>query len=155
MYGQPGGVAQRPQAYGQPPAAALSPQPQRGPFGRFLRAAWEFAVTAASVALFVGAWAGTIWCLAEDRPHRMLAGVVATVLFTPFAVHRLTGGRGRYGFGVAGAAAATAVAWRVVMRGGGDPAIALAAVFGGQVCACFVMSWLTRRKERPVAAPGS
>jgi hypothetical protein len=56
---------------------------------------------------------------------------------------------------VFGALGATLLAWRVVGRGNGDPAIALAAVFGLQVLACFLMSWLTRRRERerPVDGP--
>jgi hypothetical protein len=126
--------------------------PRPGPFRRFLRAAWEFTLTTVAVGLFVASWALAIQGVAMDSRKRLLAGVAATVLFTPLAVHRLTGRRGRYSFGVIGSIAATAVAWRVVGRGGGDPAIALAAVFGLQVLACFLMSWLTKRR-RPEPQP--
>ncbi|HEX8243793.1 MAG TPA: serine/threonine-protein kinase [Longimicrobium sp.] len=137
-------------AHGMPQGYPAPPRP--GPFRRFLRAAWEFTLTTVAVGLFVASWALAIQGVAMDSRKRLLAGVAATVLFTPLAVHRLTGRRGRYSFGVIGSIAATAVAWRVVGRGGGDPAIALAAVFGLQVLACFLMSWLTKRR-RPEPQP--
>lgn len=136
-----------------PYAPGLQPQPRPGPVRRFLRAAWEFTLTTVSVGLFVASWALAIQGVAIDSRKRLLVGVAATVLFTPLAVHRLGGRRGRYSFGVVGALAATILAWRVVGRGG-DPAIALAAVFGLQVLACFLMSWLTkRRKPEPQPYP--
>ena len=150
---QPQGYAQ-PQAYGQQPQGyAPQPQPQYaapqpGPFGRFVRAVWSFIVTLAAVLLFAASWALAIQGLVEDRPRRLIAGVVATVLFTPFAVHRLTGSRGRLSFAVIGSFIATVVGWRVVTPDGSDPAIGLAAVFGLQVLASFLMSWLTRPRER-------
>jgi len=126
---------------------AFAPQPRPGPFGRFMRALWELTVTTTAIALFVASWALAVYAVAEGRPRRLMAGIAATVLFTPFAVHRLTSRRGRLGFAVFGSLVATLVAWRVVGRSTGDPAIALAAVFGLQVLACFLMSWLTRRRE--------
>ena len=139
---------------GAPPPAvpaqsgpAYVTQPRPGPFGRFVRALWELTLTLAAIGLFVGSWALAIDGVAEGRPRRIYAGLAATVLFTPFAVHRLTSRRGRLGFGVFGSLLATLVAWRVAGRGTGDVAIALAAVFGLQVLACFLMSWLTRRRE--------
>jgi len=132
---------------GRTPVPAAPPQPRRpSAFRRFMRGLWELTVTLTSIALFVGAWALAIYGVAEGQRRYLLAGVAATVLFTPFAMHRLSSRRGRYGFAVFGALAATLVAWRVVGRGTGDPAIALGAVFGLQVLACFVMSWLTRRR---------
>ncbi|MFL5542468.1 MAG: serine/threonine-protein kinase [Longimicrobiaceae bacterium] len=128
-------------------ALGFATQPRPGPFGRFLRALWELTVTTTAIALFVASWALAVYSVAEGRPRRLMAGIAATVLFTPFAVHRLTSRRGRLGFAVFGSLVATLVAWRVVGRGTGDPAIALAAVFGLQVLACFLMSWLTRRRE--------
>jgi len=144
-------------ADGQTPVPGVEPQPRRaGPFRRFLGALWSFTVTCASIALFVASWALAIEGVADGRPRRLYAGVAATVLFTPFVVHRLSSRRGRYGFGVFGALGATLLAWRVVGRGTGDPAVALAAVFGLQVLACFLMSWLTRRREpRPPPQPTS
>jgi tRNA A-37 threonylcarbamoyl transferase component Bud32 len=134
-------------ADGRTPFPAAPPQPRRpSAFRRFMRALWELTVTLTAIALFVGSWALAVYGVAEDRRRWLLAGVAATVLFTPFAMHRLSARRGRYGFAVFGALAATLVAWRVVGRGTGDPAIALGAVFGVQVLACFVMSWLTRRR---------
>jgi serine/threonine protein kinase len=151
------GYAQQPapwqqQPYPQQPHAAAAAQPivaapaRPGPVRRFLRAAWEFALTTGAVALFVAAWALSIQGLVEDRHRRFVAGAAAAVLFTPLAVHRLTGSRGRLSFSVVGSVVATLVAWRVVRRYG-DPALVLAAVFGLQVLASLFMSWLTRRRE--------
>jgi eukaryotic-like serine/threonine-protein kinase len=135
-------------AYAQGQTPVQGPQPRRaGPFRRFLRALWELTITTTAIALFVGSWALAIQGVAENRPRRLLAGVAATVLFTPFAVHRLSSRRGRLGFAVFGALVATLVAWRVVGRAIGDDAVTLAAVFGVQVLACFLMTWLTRRRE--------
>lgn len=134
-------------AQAQAPAHAYPAQPRPGPFSRFMHALWEFALTMTSLGLFVASWALAIQGVAEDRPRRLMAGVAATVLFTPFAVHRLTSRRGRLGFSIFGSMVATLVGWRVAGRGTGDPAIMLAAIFGLQVLACFLMSWLTRRRE--------
>ncbi|MFL5384905.1 MAG: serine/threonine-protein kinase [Longimicrobiaceae bacterium] len=144
-YGPPGAPAYA--VSGQAPAPGYAPQPRPGPFARFMRALWELTVTTTAIALFVASWALAVYAVAEGRPRRLMAGMAATVLFTPFAVHRLTSRRGRLGFAVFGSLVATLVGWRVVGRGTGDPAIALAAVFGLQVLACFLMSWLTRRRE--------
>jgi hypothetical protein len=141
------------------PAAPVlaGPAPVAGPgaFRRFLSALWSFTVTTSAVGLFVASWALAISGVAESSRTQLWAGAAATILFTPFAVHRLTGRRGRFGFMLIGSIAATATAWRLVGRGG-DPAIKLAAIFGLQVLACFFMSWLTKRRiRRPEAAPGS
>jgi tRNA A-37 threonylcarbamoyl transferase component Bud32 len=149
--------AYAPQWQGAPPPQLHPAPPQTRPsaFRRFLRAAWEFTLTSISVALFVGSWALSIYYVSEGRPRRLMAALALTVLFTPLAVHRLASRRGRYGFGVFGALVATVLAWRVVGRAG-DPAIAVAAVFGLQVLACFLMSWLTRRRTpepQPYDAP--
>ena len=132
------------------PVPGVQPQPpvrRAGPFRRFVRALWELTVTTTAIALFVGSWALAIYGVAEGQRRYLMAGVAATVLFTPFAVHRLTARRGRYGFAVFGSMVASLVAWRVVGRGTDDPAITLAAIFGLQVLACFAMSWLTRRRQ--------
>jgi hypothetical protein len=120
--------------------------------GRFFRALWDFSVTTTVVALFVGSWALAATGAVEDDRARLLGGALATVIFTPWAVHRLTGRRGRAGLGVLGSATATGVAVRYVGLDS-DPAILLAATFGLQVLTCFALSWLTRRK-REALAPG-
>lgn len=137
----------------QPPyAPAPSPAPAQasttGPVGRFFRALWELTVTTTAVAMFVGAWWVAVAGAVQERPLWLYGGVAATVFCTAFALHRLTGRRGRLGFGVVGSLGATALAWRLAGREEMDPAIALAAVFGLQVLACFGMSWLTRRRRR-------
>ncbi len=135
-------------------AAPATPTPERrqsGMMGRFFRALWDFSVTSIVVGLFVGSWALAASGAVDDDRARLLGGAVATILFTPWAVHRLTGRRGRVGLGILGSAAATGAAVRYVGLDS-DPAILLAATFGLQVVTCFVLSWLTRRKVRePVA----
>jgi hypothetical protein len=118
---------------------------------RFLRALWDFSVTTIVVGLFVGSWALAASGVVDENRAQFLGGAVATVLFTPWAVHRLTGRRGRAGLGVLGSAAATGATVRYVGLEA-DPAILLAATFGLQVVTCFVLSWLTRRSVREAVA---
>jgi hypothetical protein len=120
---------------------------QSGSLGRFFRALWDFSVTAVVVGLFVGSWALAASGVVDEDRARLLGGVVATVIFTPWAVHRLTGRRGRAGLGILGSGVATGAAIRWVGLDA-DPAILLAATFGLQVVTCFFLSWLTRRKPR-------
>jgi hypothetical protein len=102
------------------------------------------------MALFVGAWALAANGVLQGRRDHVYAGATASVLFTPLAVHRLTGRRGRYGFVLFGSIIATATAVYYVGRDT-DPAIILTAMFGMQVVTSFLMSRLTRR--RLVAPP--
>ncbi|HET7234615.1 MAG TPA: serine/threonine-protein kinase [Longimicrobium sp.] len=131
-----------------PPVQEQHPAKTPGRVRRFFRALWEFIVTTTALAMFVGAWWAAVSGAVQDRPLWMYGGVAATVFCTPFALHRLTGRRGRLAFGVIGSLAATALAWRLTSRAEMDHAIALAAVFGLQVLACFFMSWLTHRRPR-------
>jgi eukaryotic-like serine/threonine-protein kinase len=132
------------------PAPAASDAPARpGAVGRFFRAAWELTLTALAMALFVGAWALALSGVLEGDPTRTYGGAAASIAFTPWAVHRLTG-RGRYGPGLLGAGIATGAAVYYVGTDG-DPAILLAAIFGVQVLVCFLLSLLTPR-QRPALA---
>ena len=141
-----------------PPAAypsAAYPPPLPGMVRRFARGLWQFILTCMALALFVGAWAlASMGVMAEDT-RWVYAGAAAAILFTPLAVHRLSGGRGRLGMGVAACMLATGGAVYYVGMDS-DPAITLAAVFGVQVVASFVTSRLTRRR-RPMDAyyPGA
>ncbi|HEX8360537.1 MAG TPA: serine/threonine-protein kinase [Longimicrobium sp.] len=161
---RPTAVSVEPEAPVRPAAPPPAPQPaalapdapvaerrQPGAMGRFFRALWDFSVTTVVVGLFVGSWALAASGVVDENRARLLGGAVATVIFTPWAVHRLTGRRGRAGLGVLGSAAATGAAVRWVGLDA-DPAILLAATFGLQVVTCFFLSWLTRRKPR-VALP--
>ncbi len=129
-----------------------APARRAGRVRRFFRALWEFTVTSTALAMFMGAWGLAIAGAVENHRASLYCGAFATVFCTPFALHRLTGRRGRLGFGIVGSMGATALAWRLAGRGDVDPAIAMAAVFGLQVLACFTMSWLTRRRiKHPTA----
>ncbi|HEX5724903.1 MAG TPA: hypothetical protein VFX98_05525, partial [Longimicrobiaceae bacterium] len=121
---------------------------------RFLRGLWEFTVTVVVMALFVGAWGVAVSGVIDGEQNRVLLGTAATVLFTPMAIHRITGRRGRYAFGVIGSVLATLGAVRLV-GSDEDPFIILAAVFGLQVMASFFMSWLTRRRPREEPQPAA
>jgi hypothetical protein len=66
------------------------------------------------------------------------------------AIHRLTGRRGRYSLALFGSIVATVAAVYYVGRGDDpDPAIILAAMFGLQVIASFVMTRFARRRPEP------
>jgi hypothetical protein len=134
-----------------PGAPMMEDRRQPGMMRRFLRALWDFSVTTIVVGLFVVSWALAATGVVEENRAQFLGGALATVLFTPWAVHRLTGRRGRAGLGVLGSAAATGATVRYVGLDA-DPAILLAATFGLQVVTCFVLSWLTRRNVREAVA---
>jgi hypothetical protein len=136
---------QLPAAPAQAVAAGMTRQPQPGLARRFFRGLWNFTVTTAIMALFVGAWALAANGVMQGRREQVYAGATASVLFTPLAVHRLTGRRGRYGYVLFGSIVATATAVYYVGRDT-DPAIILTAMFGMQVVTSFVMARLTRRR---------
>jgi serine/threonine-protein kinase len=147
MYAPP---APPPHAYpaAAPPAAyppAAYPPPRPGVMRRFARGLWQFIVTCTALALFVGAWALASMGVTAEDTRWVYAGAAAAILFTPLAVHRLSGRRGRLGVGVAACMLATGAAVYYVGMDS-DPAITLAAVFGVQVVASFVTSRLTRRR---------
>jgi len=129
----PGHVIQVP----QPPSAL-----RRG-----LRALWNATLTMLALALFAGAWVGAADGVVKDDREQIYAAALATIFLTPLAVHRLAGRHGRLRYAIFAALLATVTAVRTVGLEG-DPAIALAAVFGLQIVACFGMEWLTGRKPR-------
>mgnify|MGYP006143765329 CR=1 FL=1 len=136
---------QLPAAAPQAAVAGITRPPQASLTRRFFRGLWNFTVTTAVMALFVGAWALAANGVMQGRREQVYAGATASVLFTPLAVHRLTGRRGRYGFVLFGSIIATATAVYYVGRDT-DPAIILTAMFGMQVVTSFLMSRLTRRR---------
>jgi hypothetical protein len=135
-----------------PPAAYPPPRP--GVMRRFARGLWQFILTCVALALFVGAWALASMGVTAEDTRLVYAGAAAAILFTPLAVHRLSGRRGRLGMGVAASMLATGGAVYYVGTDS-DPAITLAAVFGVQVVASFVVSRLTRRRAPLDAYPGT
>jgi serine/threonine-protein kinase len=147
----PAMYAPPPHAYpsAAPPAAyppAAYPPPHPGAMRRFARGLWQFILTCMALALFVGAWALASMGVEAEDTRFVYAGAAAAILFTPLAVHRLSGRRGRLGMGVAACMLATGGAVYCVGMDS-DPAITLAAVFGVQVVASFVTSRLTRRRR--------
>jgi hypothetical protein len=139
----------------QPAYAAAPAQPRTGTTGRFFRALWDFVVTMVVMALFVGSWALAGSGVLEGERDRVYAGAAGTVLFTPMAIHRLTGRRGRYSLALFGSIVATATAVYYLERGTDrDHAITLLAMFGLQVIASFVMTRFGRRRPEPQAYAG-
>ena len=134
--------------------AGQMPEPPRRPgrVRRFFRAVWELTLTTAALALFAGAWAAAVQGVLDDNRQQLIAGGLATMLFTPWAIHRLTGRRGRYGFALFASVIGTGVALRYVGMEQ-DPLILVGAAFGLQVMGSFFMAWLTRRKERVPVQP--
>lgn len=136
----------------QPPALAredadptVSPPARPGFFRRAAAALWDFTVTTAIMGLFVASWALAGQGALDGQRKPAFAGMAAAILFTPLAIHRLTGRRGRLGMGIAASLVATGagVYWMGLRT---DPAITLAGVFGLQVTSSFVMARLTRRR---------
>ncbi|HEU0300756.1 MAG TPA: serine/threonine-protein kinase [Longimicrobium sp.] len=145
-------VQQMPAGQQQPAAGAAAGMPaelaaprRTGGLWRFLRGVWSFAVTTAVMALFVGSWALAANGVMQARREHVYAGALASILFTPLAVHRLTGRRGRYGFVLFGSIVATWTAVYYVGRDA-DPALILTAMFGLQVITSFIMARVTRRR---------
>ncbi|HEX6910906.1 MAG TPA: serine/threonine-protein kinase [Longimicrobium sp.] len=142
-----------------PAAVAHAAQPtaprRPGAARRFFRALWDFVVTLLVMALFVGAWGLAANGVLEGERDRVYVGAAATVLFTPMAIHRLTGRRGRYSLALFGSIVATVAAYYYVGQGEDpDPAIILAAMFGLQVVASFIMTRFARRRPEPQLEAG-
>jgi hypothetical protein len=137
------------------PRQQMQASPRPGAARRFFRALWDFVVTMVVMALFVGSWALAGSGVLEGERDRMYAGAAATVLFTPMAIHRLTGRRGRYSLALFGSIVATAAAVYYVGQGEDvNEDIVLLAMFGLQVVASFVMTRFARRKAEPALEAG-
>jgi serine/threonine protein kinase len=132
------------------PETPLAPPRKRWTVGRVMRGLWEFTVSTVVMGLFVGSWAVAAKGVMDHLHGAIYAGVAGAVFFTPLAVHRLTGSRGRYFMVLVASALATGGALRVLPPGT-DIAIRLAGIFGGQVVASFLVARLTRRKVRDAA----
>jgi hypothetical protein len=137
-------------------AAPLPAAPPAGPgaLARALLAVWDFTLTLLVMALFVGAWGVAGQGVMDAEPLLLYGGIALSVLFTPAAVHRLTGRRGRYGVGVLGAAAATGAAAYYV-GSGDDPLFLVTAAFGLQVVTCLALARLTHRAPAPDPLPAA
>jgi hypothetical protein len=132
------------------PQAPAAPPQKRSAIGRVMRGVWEFTVSTVVMGLFVGSWAVAAKGVMDHLHWAIYAGVAGAVFFTPLAVHRLTGSRGRYFMVLVASGLATGGALRVLPPGT-DIAIRLAGIFGGQVVASFLVARLTRRKVRDAA----
>jgi hypothetical protein len=100
-------------------------------------------VTLVSLGLFAGAWTLAATGAHEDDLQRLYGGGAATVLLTPFALHRITGRRGSLRFAVLCSIGASALALYLTREH--RMAVRLAAMLCGQLAASFLALRLTRR----------
>lgn len=136
----------------RPPAPSTDFAPTTAPttggwLRRAGRATLSFTLTLSSIALFAGAWIVALMGTQDGDMQRVYAGAVASVLFTPLAIHRITGSRGSYRFTLFSALSASGLALYLT-RGHRTIAI-LAAVLAAQLLASLIASRLTRRATPP------
>ncbi len=135
------------------PPAPFSPTGPRqrtrdGWLRRAGRATWNFAITIGSLALFAGSWIVAITGASDANAERLYAGAIASVLLTPFAIHRITGRRGSFRFALFSSIAASGLA--VYLAQGQREVVMLAAVLSGQILASLAAIRLTRRPPSPL-----
>lgn len=135
-------------AEGSPqPAASLRPLPRRGWVRAATVAAWNFLVTTAAFALFTGVWFVAVTALADNDLDLLYLSTAATVVVTPFALHRLMGSRGSFRFALfACILASLATIYLVADEGRADIQLVLAALFMAQLLAVVCAEILTRRR---------
>jgi serine/threonine protein kinase len=141
-----------------PPSAPASertgiPQPpaEAGAIRRLGRALADFVATLAIMAGFVGCWVLAAEGVVHHDSLHVRLGAAASILFTPLAIHRLTGRTGRPKLLVFGAILATIVAMRLL--DGADTAVRLGGIFGMQVVMSFLLTTIfPRRKPKPKPA---
>ncbi len=126
-----------------PPAPPPAPRPREGWLRRAGRATWNFAITVVSLGLFAGSWTLTAAGAQAHDLQKLYGGGAATVLFTPLALHRITGRRGSLRFAVLCSIGASGLA--VYLTRDHRLTVVLAALLGGQLVASFVALRLTRR----------
>jgi hypothetical protein len=142
------------QAPGAVPANRTGiPQPEDGARPGFFRrmgsAVADLVLTLGVMAGFVGAWGLAVSGVLHHDSMRMKLGAAASVLFTPLAIHRLTGRTGRPVLLVLGSVAATGVALHY-LGPGTEHMVRLGGIFGMQVVASFVLSTVfPRPKPKP------
>ncbi len=117
---------------------------RRNPLGRALRAIWSFTVSLAVMALFVGSWALAAHGVMQSERELIAAGALASVLFTPMAMARLTGGR--YRAALLGSLAGSGLAMYLKMNQGAETGVALLAMFGFQVTLSWIFARMTRKR---------
>jgi hypothetical protein len=96
-----------------------------------------------SFGLFAGSWTLTAAGAQARDLQQLYGGAAATVLFTPLALHRITGRRGSLRFAVLCSIGASGLA--VYLTRGHRLTVVLAAMLCGQLVASFVALRLTRR----------
>jgi tRNA A-37 threonylcarbamoyl transferase component Bud32 len=127
------------------PAPAAPPVPEKGWFRRAARAVWELGVTTAATVAFAGSWFFVTAGIQRDDMQGIYMGAAASVIATPWAIHRLLRRPGSYRFSllccVAGSAAAA-----LLLRDQPIERI-LAAMFVVQVGLSVLAERLTRPRE--------
>jgi serine/threonine protein kinase len=132
-----------PTRFSPPTVPPIAPRPREGWLRRAGRATWNFTVTLVSLGLFAGAWTLAAAGAQGRDLQQLYGGGAATVLFTPFALHRITGRRGSLRFAVLCSIGASILA--VYLTRGHRHTVMLAAMLSGQLVASFIGLRLTRR----------
>jgi serine/threonine protein kinase len=132
-----------PTRFSPPASPPPAPRPREGWLRRAGRATWNFAITVVSFGLFAGSWTLTAAGAQARDLQQLYGGAAATVLFTPLALHRITGRRGSLRFAVLCSIGASGLA--VYLTRGHRLTVVLAAMLCGQLVASFVALRLTRR----------
>ncbi|MDB4947934.1 MAG: hypothetical protein JWM27_583, partial [Gemmatimonadetes bacterium] len=135
-----------------PTAVAQPPEPRTPTRMRRLGSAvLDLAVTMGLMGGFVGCWALAVSGVLHHDSMRTRLGAAASVLFTPLAIHRLTGRAGRPRLLLIGSVAASATALHFLA--GADTAVRLGGIFGMQVVTTFVLSSILPRPKPKFKLP--
>jgi serine/threonine protein kinase len=135
-----------PQAPSQNRTGIPQPQPEQpGALRRLGRALADFTITLAIMAGFVGCWVLAAEGVVHHDSLHIRLGAAASILFSPLAIHRLTGRTGRPRLLVVGAIIATFVALKLL--DGADTAVRLGGIFGMQVVMSFLLTTIFPRKK--------
>ena len=110
-------------------------------------AVWEFIVTTTAFVLFAGVWFVAVASLQDHNLQQLYASTAATVLLSPFALHRLMGSRGSLRFAVfASILASFATVYLLVESRDEAVEMVLASLFMAQLVAVVLAEILTRRR---------
>jgi eukaryotic-like serine/threonine-protein kinase len=127
------------------PPAAMAPAQERGWLRRTARAVWELGVTTIATVLFAGSWFFVTSGLQQDDQKSIYLGAAASVVATPWAIHRLLRRPGSFRFSLLCCVAGSGVV-ALLLREQPIERV-LAAVFVAQVCLCVGAERLTRPRR--------
>lgn len=129
---------------GDPPV----PVRRSGWIARSARAVVDFVLTGGALALFTAAWFGVVSGLQSGDLELVYGGALASVLFTPLALHRVLRRRGSFRLALFGSIIGS-VASVYLLAGDGEIGAVLATMFMAQVLLSGGAELLSRRSLPP------